>query len=82
MAEIAFYELAHVPTTWPHDLEKMGGLLQEGARSPGWPLLDNVRMAREDGHPNPELLEAIAEVISRGAPLDSLARYPEWPKDK
>ena len=77
--ELAFYHLAHDPEAWPDGLKKMAELFASGGRSPGWDLDSNVAVALEAGHPNPELLGAIAAVIAKGEHLESLARFPEWP---
>ncbi len=79
LAELAFYHLAYNPKAWPIGLCNMAELLNSGARSSGWPLDANVAVARQSGHPNPELLAAIADVISKGASQESLKRFPEWP---
>ena len=76
--ELAFYHLAHDPEAWPAGLSKMISILTSGARSPGWDLGVNVAVAKQAGHPNPDLLGAVADVISKGAPLESLSRFPEW----
>ena len=78
--EMAFYRLAHDFQAWPRLLTQVADLLAAGARSPGWNLDGDVAVAREAGHPNPNLLSALAAVISRGQSPASLACYPEWPQ--
>jgi Tfp pilus assembly protein PilF len=78
-AEIAFYRLAHEPAAWPGKLAEMAHVLLAGARSLGWPLEGNVSRAKAVGHPNSDLLNAIAGVISRNEPLEGLSKFPEWP---
>ena len=80
--ELAFYNVAHVAASWPRDLGAVKNILRDGARSPGWPLACNVERAEKDGHPEPELLRAIAAVISDGAPLESLDKFPTWKEAK
>jgi Tfp pilus assembly protein PilF len=77
--ELVFYRLAHDATSWPGKLLRMAELLALGARSPDWPLEDNVAVAEAAGHPNPALLRAIVGVISRGEPLEALTKFPDWP---
>jgi len=80
--ELAFYHLAHNPDAWPSALPEMVALLASGARSPGWNLDGNVAAARESRHPNPDLLSAIAGVISKGESLESLLGFADWPKQE
>jgi len=77
--ELVFYRLAHDVPSWPARLGEMSELLSSGARSSGWNLVENIEVARAEGHPNPELLAAIAGVISNDEPLEGLRHFPEWP---
>jgi len=79
LLELAFYRLAHDREAWPGRLGEVWDLLQRGARSPGWPLRLHVDIAEREGHPNPVLLLALADVISYDAPLSGLSAFPEWP---
>ncbi|MBL9142131.1 MAG: tetratricopeptide repeat protein [Verrucomicrobiaceae bacterium] len=78
LVELAFYRLAHAAGEWREGVKRMADLLASGARSPSWDLDGNITVARESGHPNPELLTAIAAVITKGEPVESLERFPEW----
>jgi len=75
-----FYVYAHSPE--PDEramaLRELKNLLQSGTRSPARDLSQNVERARQDGHPNPGFLAALAGVISDGAGIDTLDRFAEW----
>jgi hypothetical protein len=75
-----FYRLAYDPEAWPVRLQDMRDLLADGARSPDWPLDNHAENAKSLEHPNVELLLAIANVASKGAPLSSLESFDQWPK--
>jgi protein O-mannosyl-transferase len=77
--EMLFYRLAHDQHAWPGKISEMAKLLKSGARSPGWPLEGNIAQAEIAGHPNAELLRAIAGVISCNESLEGLSKFPEWP---
>ncbi len=76
--ELAFYRVAHVKESWPTALGPLKRLILQGARSPGWQLIPNVERATADGHPEPDLLRAIASVISDGAHAESLEKFATW----
>ncbi|MBJ7417771.1 MAG: tetratricopeptide repeat protein [Niveispirillum sp.] len=79
LLELLFYRLAHDHRIEPTvALREVRARLLAGHRSPGWDLTANVERAREDGHPFPDLLAAIAKVIADGEPLSSLDSFPEW----
>ena len=73
--ELAFYRYAHCQ---PYALAPLKQQLQSGSRSIGWDLTDNVQRACADNHPHPELLTAIAQVISGEQDIATLDQYPEW----
>ena len=75
--ERAFYRYAHCP---PYDLIPVKQELECGGYpSPDWKLLSaNVKRATEDHHPHPELLAAIAQVISGEQSIETLNTHPEW----
>jgi len=77
-AELAFYRYAHFPENAPAALNKLKEVLTAGGRSPGWNLEPNIARARQDGHPNVPLLEALAAVITGSESIDSLQAFPEW----
>jgi hypothetical protein len=76
--ELVFYHLAHDTAAWLKTLSKMRALLELGYRSEKWPLQRNVERAETDGHPNLELLRALAKVVADEALLSSLDSYSEW----
>ncbi|EJY0884692.1 hypothetical protein OE987_003321, partial [Vibrio cholerae] len=73
--ELAFYRYAHCQ---PYALASIKQLLLSGARSIGWDLTSNVQRACADKHPQPELLTAIAKVISGEQHIATLNKYSEW----
>lgn len=73
--ELAFYRYAHCP---PYVLTPLKQLLRSGLCSIGWDLTDNVQRARADGHPHPELIAIIAQVISGEQDIATLDQYPKW----
>ena len=56
----------------------MKSILADGERSLGWDLSENCARAAKRGHPNLELLRAIARVISEEAPVSILDAFEEW----
>lgn len=78
LAELHFYAYAHLWQESPNALPFLKRLLQSGARSPNWPLDRNVAQAKSQGHPHPDLVAALAEVISNKAPIASLDAFPVW----
>lgn len=76
--ELHFYAYAHLPDRRDAALAALAAHLRAGHRSPGWDLSANVRVATEAAHPAPDLLAALAQVISAGAPLVSLDAYSTW----
>ena len=78
LVELWFYAYAHGGQKWPDALGRLKSLLQAGTRSRGWDLSDNVARARSDGHPEPELVAALSEVIGERADIASLGKFPAW----
>lgn len=76
--ELHFYACAHVWEQYPNSLAELKLLLESGANSPDWPLDENVRVARESGHPHPEFIGALAHVVSGKAGVDLLASFEVW----
>jgi len=72
--------LAHIQKDWPNELLTMKALLTKGARSADWDFSGNINRAKEAGHPNLELLQAIADVISKNSPIETLDKFAEWVK--
>ena len=77
-----FYRLAYDKEAWPVRLKEMRDLFAAGARSPNWPLDKHIENAKGLEHPNVELLQAIANVASKGEPMSSLEEFAEWPKSQ
>ncbi len=77
--ELWFYLLAHGPLERRGEaLAELAKLLGAGARSPNWPFDDNIARAREDGHPDSEWLQKLADVINEKAELSTLDAWPAW----
>ncbi len=74
--ECHFYLYAHSeqPELREKNLQEVMTLLEKGVRSPGWDLSGNVQRAIEDGHPEPERLKLIAEIIAEKVPLEELQK--------
>jgi tetratricopeptide (TPR) repeat protein len=78
-AEICFYAYAH----WPADkradaLKELKRVLIKGIRSPDWDLSANIERALQDGHPDTQWLEILANVITKGEDIGKLDDWPEW----
>ncbi|MEZ5330228.1 MAG: tetratricopeptide repeat protein [Verrucomicrobiales bacterium] len=78
--ELHFYAVAHLWNKHPDALPKLKSLLQNGASSKDWPLGENVRRSREAGHPQPEFVAALADVVSGKVPVESLEEFEVWKK--
>ena len=76
--ELLFYGVAHLWKTRPDDLSKLKSLLEAGHNSKDWPLEKNVERAREAGHPHPEFVAALAEVVSGKARVETLEEFEVW----
>lgn len=76
--EVWFYAHAHARDDHPHALAELRRLVTTGGRSPGWGLAGDLERARAQGHPDLDLLVALAEVITHGAPPDTLDAYAAW----
>ena len=81
LLECQFYRYAHAPEAERAEaLSEVRGLLEKNVRSRDWDLTQNTERAREDDHPNTELLEALAKVISDDADLATLDPFDDWQK--
>lgn len=67
MLELWIYRYAHDPARRDESLKAARALIQAGARSEGWDLGPTVEQAVAAGHPNPDLLRALAAVATDGA---------------
>jgi hypothetical protein len=77
-AELLFYACAHGWQKYPEGLARLKALLESGVHSKDWHLEENVRVARESGHPHPEFIAALAEVVSGKAAVNTLADFDVW----
>lgn len=80
--ELYFYALSHAWPEYPNALSSLTVLLQNGGRSKDWSLEENVRVAKEAGHPDPGFLTALADVISDKAPIETLSEFKTWKDGK
>ena len=80
LLETGFYQYAHTKTKGERkaSLAKIKKLIGEGVRSPGWNLEGNVKRAVEDGHPEAEMLAALAKVIAEEEEAEALEEYEAW----
>ena len=72
LAELHFYQYAHVPAEREKSLQLLKLLLTKGIRSIGFNLQPNVEGAKQDGHPDPEKLQLIADILTKDAPITNL----------
>ncbi|MDX1956929.1 MAG: tetratricopeptide repeat protein [Leptospiraceae bacterium] len=77
LVELWFYLYAHVPERREEAEKELLDLLHKGERSKGWNLEENVRVAIEQGHPDPEQLKSFAKIITEDAHLSILQANKE-----
>jgi Tfp pilus assembly protein PilF len=68
LIECYFYRYAHFfedTDQMNNDYEKITSLLNQGIRSIGWDFSLNIKRAKQDGHPHPEILVSLADRISK-----------------
>lgn len=75
--EVWFYAYAH-STERDRALLRLRGLIDAGARSPGWDFSKNIDRALKDNHPEAAWVPALANVVSDAAPPSALATWPAW----
>lgn len=71
-AELLFYRYAHFEENRADALNQLKELICSGIRSIGFGLQDNVDTAIKNGHPEPELLQRLADIISKDEPVGDL----------
>lgn len=59
-------------------LAKIKELINKNIRCPRWDLKDNIQRAIDDGHPSPEFLKSLADVINEKKDASELDKFPEW----
>ena len=72
VGELQFYQYAHKLDNSEDALNRLKDLLCKGVRSLGFNLQDNVDRAIEDGHPNPELVQRLADILTKDIPVGDL----------
>ena len=75
---IAFHRYIHFPREKPAPLIQVKKLLKQGVTGPTWNFDLNIERARQDGHPNLALLNALAKVIAGERKISTLNNFPEW----
>lgn len=78
LTELHFYRYAHCPEERANALSELKRLLGEGSNPNGWDFSRNILRAKTDGHPEPELLVALADLISGKTTANDLERFPAW----
>ncbi|MBF0294067.1 MAG: hypothetical protein HQL96_02675 [Magnetococcales bacterium] len=75
--ELWFYALAHDPERFDEALGRIKGYLLAGTRS-RWNLRANAHRARLSGHPQPDLLDTVANVIAGQKEMTELDEFASW----
>ncbi|HUU45906.1 MAG TPA: tetratricopeptide repeat protein [Acidobacteriota bacterium] len=79
LAECWFYAFAHRPEDQrAAALSELKKVLSGGARSLDWDFAPNIDRARQDGHPDIEWLEKLADVINEKADISVLDEWDKW----
>ena len=78
--ELHFYRYAHSRdvTTRTNSLYQIKLLLLQSIRSKTWNLTFNTAIAIKSGHPEPEFLTNLANVISDNQNITSLNKFSSW----
>jgi Tfp pilus assembly protein PilF len=76
--EVNFYLYAHVPSSDPASLATIREMLKFGDRSRAWDFSPNLARTQREGDSRLSFLQALADVISDKAPLETLESFPEW----
>jgi hypothetical protein len=75
LLELWFYKYAHISDERDKALKEIKSLIcDKNARSIGFGLQNNVDAAVKEGHPNPQLLQQIADIITEDAPADEFCK--------
>lgn len=72
LAELYFYQYAHFPATLDSPFQSLKGLLCKGIRSKDFDLQLNVDRAIQDGHPDPDMLQRLANILTKDEPVGDL----------
>lgn len=79
LLEVYFCEYAHVKSAdMSQVIARMRSLLAKDLDMLGVSLGQNVKQAIKSGHPHPEFLTKLAEVIAKKSPISDLEEFPEW----
>lgn len=70
--ELLFYRYAHFEENRNKHLADLKRIICSGVRSLNFNLQDNVDRAIQDGHPEPELLQRLADIITKDEPVGDL----------
>ncbi len=79
LLEIEFYHYVHGPTE-ERDvrLRAVRVLIDDGVRSPNFDLSDHVALARQERHPEADLIAVLAGVIADQRPAEDLDGFSAW----
>ena len=69
---------AHVPERREEALSRLKEALKAGVRSAEWIFDKSIQRAIADGHPEPELLQKLADVINEKADISELDEFEAW----
>jgi len=72
LAELYFYRYAHFEEKRAETFTAIKDLLCKGVRSPNFNLQLNVDRAIQDGHPDPAMLQRLADILTKDAPIGDL----------
>ena len=75
---IAFHCYIHFSEDVPSPLKALKRVLKDGKRAADWTFDLNIERAQQNGHPDINLLKALAEVIAEKKSLETLNVFPEW----
>lgn len=76
--ELYFYAYAHQLNNHPNSLNYIKALLQKAERSIAWDLQPDVDIAIKNEHPEPQLLQTLADVITKDETLEKLEQFEAW----
>lgn len=78
--ECHYYKYAHTKdeTTRNQSLKQIVKLIQSGVRSAEtWDFTPNINRAKQDNHPDPALLQALADIITNKSDPKTLQKFPQ-----
>lgn len=76
--ELWFYYYMHLEENKALHLRKIKELLIQDIRSVGWNFEANIKKSKKDGHPSPELMSELSEVILDKTNIAELNQFEAW----